>query len=305
MNDRPTRHLDQRWANAAIILIAVGVVFLLGELFNFRVGGWLWPFFILVPGAFLLAAAFRGDRVSTGPAVPGAVLTMLGLIFLYQEITGHWESWAYIWALLPFAVGLALYVAGSRNDDPESVETGRRMMRIFGAIFVIGLVFFELLIFDRGGFAGYFLPIVLIVAGGAILWIYYQQHGTLPWNSFGPPPESPASAPATPPQPASPPPAPATPSTAPPPRAAVAPPPASEHFPEDELPHEPSPDDAPFPEDEEAPHDSPAAAPPPAAEPSPAAEPLPAPKPRRRRTTTRKTSASPTTDTPDNQDNSS
>jgi hypothetical protein len=295
MNDRPDRP-DQRWANIAVVLIIVGAVFLLGELFNFRIG-WLWPFFILVPGVLLLAIAFRRDNVNVGAAIPGALLTTLGLIFLYQQSTGHWESWAYIWALMPLSVGGALYLAGVRNDDPEATTNGLQMMRVFGIIFIAGLVLFELLIFDRGGFAGYFLPIALIIAGAGILWAYYQRHGTLPWNGFGPPPTSadgessapsgsPSSSAAPPPSSAATPPA----ATAPPPRAPAAtqPPPTAssdEHFPEDELPETPPPDSAPFPEDEEAPHDAPAPAAPPAAAETESTPPPAAPKPRRRRTT--------------------
>ena len=37
------------------ILIALGVFFLLGELFDIRLGQWAWPFFVIIPGALMLA----------------------------------------------------------------------------------------------------------------------------------------------------------------------------------------------------------------------------------------------------------
>lgn len=319
MNDRPARP-DQRWATAAIILIVIGAVFLLGELFNLRIGGGVWPLFMLIPGVVLLFLGFNRPTVNTGAAIPGAVLTTLGLIFFYQQATNNWESWAYIWALIPLSIGLVLYLAGNRNGDGESVTNGLRMMRIFGALFVAGLVFFELLIFDRGGLGGYLLPIVLIVVGVGILVYYYREHGSLPFGDFGgtgsatdrpsspgPTPPSPTSSTsAATPRPARP--APARSQSAP---AAAAPPPTSsaptasgDRFPEGEPPHEPAPD-TPFPADEEAPDTT--SAPPgteTATEPSTPAKDgskasTTAAKPRRRRTTssTRKTSTPPKNET--------
>ncbi len=172
---------DDRWANIAAILILAGAVLLIGELFDIRLGSSLWPAFILVPGLVFLILAFRGSEANSGFAVPGGVLTTLGLIFFYQIWTDHWESWAYIWALIPVGVAAALYGVGIRNSDETSLLTARRTARFFGIFFIAGAVFFELLIFDRGGFSGYFLPIALVVVGGVMLWLHYNRTGSLPW----------------------------------------------------------------------------------------------------------------------------
>ena len=255
MNDEPARP-DQRWATFAIILIAVGAIFLLGELFNFRLGPNLWPLFLLVPGIALLATAFGRSEANAGTAIPGTILTTLGLIFLYQSATGRWESWAYIWALIPLSVGLALIVVGTRNDDETTRRSGTQTARTFAIIFVAGLVFFELVIFDRPGFGGYFLPIALIAGGGVMLWMHYRKGGTHPWAEKlrGLQPSSATPGPTAGPTAANPP------SPPPPvqPTAATPPPPAAQsHFPEDELPHEAASDDAPFPPDEHQPEPTP------------------------------------------------
>lgn len=180
MNDRSSPS-DERWANIAAILILAGAILLIGEIFDVRLGADLWPLFILGPGIALLVLAFRGEEANSGLAVPGGVLTTLGLIFFYQTWTGHWESWAYAWALIPIGVAAALYAVGKRNSDETSLHTARRTARFFGIIFIVGAVFFELLIFDRGGFSGYFLPIALVVVGGVMLWMQHNRTGSVPW----------------------------------------------------------------------------------------------------------------------------
>lgn len=282
MDDQP-KSPDRRWPTIAIILIAVGVIFLFGEIFNVRFGSSFWPLVILVPGVLLLISAFGRLEVNPGLAGAGAVLTTLALIFFYQIASNNWESWAYIWALLPVSVGVSQMVAGTRNDDELLVKSGARVARTFGIVFAVGLVFFELIIFDRGGIGGYVLPLALVAVGGLMLWEHYRRGGTIPFADMFPRADAPGTPP---PQPETPPPAQSA--TTPPPAAAAPPPaaarsaslPDNEHFPEDELPEPPAPDDAPFPVDEESP------------EPPPAAEP-PKPKPRRRRTTTAKKPSSP------------
>jgi hypothetical protein len=273
MNDQSST-TERRNTIIAVILIAAGAIFLIGEIFNFRIGSGSWPVFILGAGLALLYSAFTGSRAKAGPAAVGAVLTTLALIFFFQIGTGNWETWAYIWALLPLSAGVAQIAAGTRNDDEGLVATGRNTARIFGIVFLVGLAFFELIIFDRGGFGGYLLPIALIIIGGSMLWLSYRRTGSLPFGDmFAGTDGSGPSAPPASPSPGS--------STAPgmtaarPPTAASPPPAAAtsaaggrtEPFPEDELPEAPPPDDAPFPADGQSP---------------PAAEAKP--KPRRRTT---------------------
>jgi len=276
MNDQPIK-ADRRSAIIAIVIIAVGVIFLLGELFNVRIGSGFWPLFILVPGLALLYTAFQGDKVNAGTAAGGAVLTTLALIFFFQISTDNWESWAYVWALLPLAVGLAQIAAGTRNDDESLVATGRNTTRTAGILFLAGLVFFELIIFDRGGFGGYLLPIALIAVGALMLWLNYRRSGSMPFSDMFPGASGTSEMPPPPPAPtgpAAPTPTAATPPSAatPPARAAAAPAEtkAETHFPEAELPEPPPPDDAPFPVDEQSPE-----------------APPPKPPPRRRTTTSR------------------
>lgn len=156
---------------AAITLIGVGLLFLLAQTFNFSFIGLLWPFFVIVPGLVFLYAAVTGDKSKAGMAVPGAMVTGTGVILFYQNLTGHWASWAYIWALYPVFLGFALTFIGRRTQNASTYATGNNFVK-FGLMAFVGFwVFFELLIFGgRGSMASTLVPLVLIAAGVYMLF---------------------------------------------------------------------------------------------------------------------------------------
>lgn len=155
-----------------LVLVLGGGVLLLGQLFGWQFGEILWPFFILVPGLLLLSAAFLGGKSLAPLFIPGSVITTLGLIFLVQNATDHFESWAYAWALMPAATGVGLFLQGRRLGRLELAAQGRRMAAIGGAAFVLGAIFFEGFIF--GDFRNTWLfriglPLALVAAGTFLL----------------------------------------------------------------------------------------------------------------------------------------
>lgn len=220
----PLFSFDRRRTAVAVILIAAGLFFLLAEAFDIRIGDVFWPLLILVPGLILLGAAFSTSRANTGLAGPGAAATLTGLIFIYQEATDHWESWAYVWTLYPVAVGLALIAAGTRNGEEDTIRSGRAAARWGIIAFIIAAVLFELLIFDRGGVGGWLLPAALIAVGVGLL--YRESRHREAWA------QSTAAYPPSPPPPP-------TPS-------------ASTAFPPDELPRTPSAEGDAFPADDQS-----------------------------------------------------
>ncbi len=150
----------------ALGLIGVGALFFFGQFFSFNFSEILWPFFVIVPGLFLLYQAYNGDDSLTGLMFPGVIVTGTGVILFYQSLTGHWESWAYVWAVYPGLVGLATRWRGERLGQEKDIRTGTEMMRWSFTAFIGFFLFFELLIFN--GFGGW-LPLVLIGAGVLLL----------------------------------------------------------------------------------------------------------------------------------------
>lgn len=147
---------------AALILREVGV-----NLFA-SIGAWGWPLFIIVPGLVLLAASLvPAPPRGIGFATAGAVVTTVGAILLYQSSTDHWESWAYAWALIPMAAGVATMLYGLLAQSRGMVVSGLWMAGIAAALFAIGAWFFEGLFAgeERLVDAGNWWPIAVIALG--------------------------------------------------------------------------------------------------------------------------------------------
>jgi hypothetical protein len=131
--------------------------------------GFLWPFFIVIPGLAFLYPALQGGKDSAPLAIPGAIIAGTGAILFYQNVTGHWESWAYIWALYPVFLGLGLILMGRRAGDRKADATGRGFVRWGLIAFLLLSAFFELFILNNLGLGRYLLPLALILFGAWML----------------------------------------------------------------------------------------------------------------------------------------
>ncbi len=155
-----------------MVLVGVGILFLLLNIFDVDYGRFAWPFFIIIPGAVLFISAFTMDEASgQALAIAGGIITAAGTLLFYQNISNHWTSWAYAWALVaPGSIGLAQLILGSVKNQDKMVRDGKQMLLIGLAIFAAGFVFFELII----GISGFRLgrlgwPILLIGIGVILL----------------------------------------------------------------------------------------------------------------------------------------
>ena len=145
------------------LLVALGALFLVGQLGS----GFAWPLLVMVPGVAMLAAAVLGPRSGSGLAVPGSIVTMVGLILLVQEWTHSYESWSYAWALILAAVGVGTFLQGAIDDLPERQREGMRLASTGLVLFAAFGVVFEFLVFESslGGAGGWILPLLLIGGG--------------------------------------------------------------------------------------------------------------------------------------------
>jgi hypothetical protein len=129
-----------------VVLVLLGALFLLEQFLGVRLGNWLWPFFIIIPGLFFFVGMALGGSSAGALAVPGSIVTMVGLLLLYQNSFNHYESWAYAWALIPVAAGLGMLIHGAWSDRPALMQHGRRTIGVGLVLFLIGFVFFELML---------------------------------------------------------------------------------------------------------------------------------------------------------------
>jgi hypothetical protein len=160
-----------------VVLVGLGSLSLLAQLaqpFGAGIGRAAWPIYVIVPGLGFFVAMAASGRGAGWLAIPGSIVTAVGLILLYQNTFDHWESWAYAWALVfPTAAGLGVLIDGLWTDRPTAVRKGTLMAGSGLAVFVLFGAFFELGL-DLGGLTGgapgrVVLPVALIAAGGYLL----------------------------------------------------------------------------------------------------------------------------------------
>ena len=125
-----------------VVFVVIGVFYLLVQVLGIDLSSFGWPLFVIIPGLTLLIVGIIS--LGTGAAIPGGILTMVGLVLAYQNSTGNWASWAYAWALVaPGGVGLGLFLQGLRERSAGLIKQGRYLMFIAALIFMVGFVFFE------------------------------------------------------------------------------------------------------------------------------------------------------------------
>lgn len=164
----------QRSPLPGIILIALGVLFLIGNIADVHLGA-LWPVFVLGPGiAFFVM--FARDRKTYGVLMPATILTVSGLLFFACTLYG-WELMNRLWPLFLLAPGIGfvlLYLFGNR-------EWG--LLIPAAVLIVLGLVF----LLDATE-SDYLWPALLILIGILLLfrWKKEPRPGEQPGVPQGP-----------------------------------------------------------------------------------------------------------------------
>lgn len=154
-----------------VVLVVLGVFALLVQVTGFDASG-SWPLFVVIPGLTLLLVGFLS--LGTGALIPGAILTVIGLILAYMNATQDWPAWAFAWPLVaPGGVGVGIYLQGLRTRDAHLLRQGRVLMFVAALIFMIGFVIFGTIFkiseTDYGWFGKAALPALLIVIGVVLL----------------------------------------------------------------------------------------------------------------------------------------
>ena len=141
-----TTHLS--WG---IFLIAIGILFLIGNIS--RVGmEVLWPTFPLAIGLAFWFRYFK-DRDNPGMLMPGTILIITSLLFLYCTLFG-WSHMENLWPLFIIAPGagfVAMYFGGNKDQG---------LLVPAGVLITVGILF----LFISSGLRD-FWPVFLIFAG--------------------------------------------------------------------------------------------------------------------------------------------
>src|SRR5512146_553548 len=115
---------------AGTILIAFGLIALAGQFLNIMSWGFIWPLFVVGGGSFFFLAMVAGGRQAAAFAIPGSIISGIGLILLFESVTGRWESMSYFWALIILFVGVGIYLMGWYGGDDGQKRAGRRVMKV-------------------------------------------------------------------------------------------------------------------------------------------------------------------------------
>ena len=156
---------------AGIILIGVGLFFLVLPAFPNLSSvidiSQQWPFIIVAIGFIFLLGALIG---SPELAVPASIIIGTGAILYYQNLTGNWWTWSFIWTLYPGFVGLGIILSEALQGR------GRSGLRSGGRLIAISFILFLVFGFFFGArmVSGVILALLLIAVG---VWIIIRTFG--------------------------------------------------------------------------------------------------------------------------------
>jgi len=164
---------------AGIILVLIGALFLVARVADLALGPNAWPLWIIVPGLAMFVGSFAiPPRAGLGLAIPGAIVTTVGVILWVQETYALYATWAYAWALVaPTAPGLGMLAYGLVKGDRSIAGDGLRTMLVGLGLFLGFALFFEGVIGlsgERVAGLDQVLPYVVIGLGALLVVLSFR-----------------------------------------------------------------------------------------------------------------------------------
>ncbi len=125
-----------------------------------------WPMWVMFAGAALLVIGLLVGAPDM--AIPACIVAGIGGILYYQNSTNNWESWAYLWTLIPGFVGVGRILSGIIGGDfMASLREGLKLLLTCAVLFTIfATIFNAWTIF--GPYSAY-VPIALLFLLG--IWL--------------------------------------------------------------------------------------------------------------------------------------
>ena len=155
------------------LLVALGLFALSMRFLRFVDWGLLWSIMVIGFGVLFFVAMLAGGKQLVVLAIPGSLISGMGLILLFQNITGHWELMSYAWTLIILFIGVGIYVMGWQAEDEKQKEAGWRVIKAGFVLFIIFGTFFEIIFSSSNQI---FFPLLLIALG---MYIVLRRAGLL------------------------------------------------------------------------------------------------------------------------------
>lgn len=133
-----------------------------------------WPFYVVGAGALILLVGL----VTGAPAmaIPACIVAGIGGILYYQNRFNDWESWSFLWTLIPGFVGVGTILTGLFGEDTRhNLSHGINLMVISAVLFLVFAA-----IFQRLNILGAYGPAVLLILLGLYVIVrgLIRTHGS-------------------------------------------------------------------------------------------------------------------------------
>jgi hypothetical protein len=95
-------------------------------------------------------------------AIPACIVAGIGGILYYQQQSSDWESWSFLWTLIPGFVGVGTILTALLGEDPRhNLGHGINLVVISAVLFLIFAA-----VFQRLNIMGSYGPAVLLILLG-------------------------------------------------------------------------------------------------------------------------------------------
>jgi hypothetical protein len=128
-----------------------------------------WPFYVIGAGAVILLVGL----LTGAPAmsIPACIVAGIGSILYYQHRFGDWESWSFLWTLIPGFVGVGTILTGLFGEDTRhNLGHGINLVVISTVLFLIFAA-----VMQRLSILGPYGPALLLI----LLGLYVIGRGLL------------------------------------------------------------------------------------------------------------------------------
>jgi hypothetical protein len=156
-----------------ILLVLAGLLYILAPRFP-ALQAWTriqfqWPFYVVGAGVLILVIGLLTGAPSM--AIPASIVAGIGGILYYQNMTSDWESWSFLWTLIPGFVGTGTIITALLGEDMRhNLGRGLNLLVTSAVLFLIFAALFQ-----RLYFLGAYGPAALLI----LLGLYIIGRGLL------------------------------------------------------------------------------------------------------------------------------
>lgn len=150
-----------------VVLILTGMLFLADLFLPVPLMRVYWPVLVVLFGLTFIVGMLASGKRRAGLAIPGTIITVIGLLLFVQNSFDLWITWTYAWALIIVATGLGMLIMNGYLKRDTIRRVAGLLIGIGLTLFVAFGVLFELIFQVRGAdlYSGIFLGGGLVLLG--------------------------------------------------------------------------------------------------------------------------------------------